>query len=119
YKPFHLIGLELGISVLSAALRGEPTGSSRLFRGDSVAVAKRDLKVGEMLDGEGGHTVWGKLQPAMRSVAGQILPIGLAHRVRVIRPVAAGAVLTRSDVEQDSGQGPVQSLRAETELLAQ
>ena len=119
YKPFHLIGLELGISVLSAALRGEPTGSSRLFRGDSVAVAKRDLKVGEMLDGEGGHTVWGKLQPAMRSVAGQMLPIGLAHRVRVIRPVAAGAVLTRSDVEQDSGQGPVQSLRAETELLAQ
>ena len=119
YKPYHLIGLELNISVLSAALRGEPTGSSRLFRGDSVAVAKRDLKVGEMLDGEGGHTVWGKLQPAMRSVAGQMLPIGLAHRVRVIRPVAAGAVLTRSDVEQDSGQGPVQSLRAETELLAQ
>lgn len=119
YKPFHLIGLELGISVLSAALRGEPTGSSRLFRGDAVAVAKRDLKVGEMLDGEGGHTVWGKLQPAMRSVAGQMLPIGLAHRVRVIRPVAAGAVLTRNDVEQDSAQGPVQSLRAETELLAQ
>lgn len=119
YKPFHLIGLELGISVLSAALRGEPTGSSRLFRGDAVAVAKRDLEVGEMLDGEGGHTVWGKLQPAMRSVAGQMLPIGLAHRVRVIRPVAAGAVLMRNDVEQNSAQGPVQSLRAETELLAQ
>ena len=64
YKPYHLIGLELGISVLSAALRGEPTGQARGFRGDVVAVAKRDLRAGEMLDGEGGYTVWGKLMPA-------------------------------------------------------
>src|SRR5215213_465203 len=59
YKPFHLIGLELSISVLSAALRGEPTGSCRTWRGDAVAVAKRDLKAGESLDGEGGlHGLW-------------------------------------------------------------
>src|SRR6185295_18137875 len=43
YRPYHLIGLELGISVLSAALRGEPTGATRDFRGDPVATAKRDL----------------------------------------------------------------------------
>ena len=66
YKPYHLIGLELNISVLSAALRGEPTGQPRGFRGDVVAVAKRDLRAGEMLDGEGGYTVWGKLVPAAR-----------------------------------------------------
>ncbi len=54
YKPFHLIGLELSISVLSAALRGEPTGSTREWCGDVAAVAKRDLKAGETLDGEGG-----------------------------------------------------------------
>ena len=53
YKPFHFIGLELSISVLSAALRGEATGSSDYFRGDAVAVAKRDLKAGDHLDGEG------------------------------------------------------------------
>src|SRR5215469_13291283 len=56
YKPFHLIGLELSISVLSAALRGESTGQPNGFRGDVVAVAKRPLHAGEMLDGEGGHT---------------------------------------------------------------
>src|SRR5216683_5056000 len=66
YKPYHLIGLELGISVLSAALRGEPTGQPHGFRGDAVAVAKRSLRAGEMLDGEGGYTVWGKLVPAER-----------------------------------------------------
>src|SRR3984893_12432502 len=46
YKPYHLIGLELGISVLSAALRGEPTGQPQDFRGDVVAVAKPQLRAG-------------------------------------------------------------------------
>jgi predicted homoserine dehydrogenase-like protein len=87
YKPFHLIGLELGISVLNAALRGEPTGATRTFRGDAVAVAKRKLGKGEMLDGEGGYTVWGKACPAERSVAMAALPIGLAHNVMLRRNV--------------------------------
>jgi predicted homoserine dehydrogenase-like protein len=46
YKPYHLIGLELGISVASAGLRGEPTGAPTGFRGDAVATAKRDLAAG-------------------------------------------------------------------------
>src|SRR5262249_19666400 len=41
YKPYHLIGLELNVSILSAVLRGEPTGQPQGFRGDVVAVAKR------------------------------------------------------------------------------
>ncbi|MEI6737969.1 MAG: Gfo/Idh/MocA family oxidoreductase, partial [Pseudomonadota bacterium] len=69
YKPFHLIGLELGISVANVALRGEATGSATGWRGDCVATAKRNLKAGEMLDGEGGYTVYGKLMPAMDSLA--------------------------------------------------
>jgi len=99
YKPYHLIGLELGISVLSAALRGEPTGSCEAFRADVVATAKRDLKVGEMLDGEGGHCVWGKLQPAAASLARGALPIGLAHGVRVHRPIKAGEIVGWADVD--------------------
>jgi predicted homoserine dehydrogenase-like protein len=116
YKPFHLIGLELGISVLSAALRGEPTGSSRVFRGDAVAVAKRDLAPGDMLDGEGGYTVWGKLLPAAKSLAVKALPIGLAHGVRVTRPVKAGSVVTQDDVEELL-DGQVMKLRREAESL--
>lgn len=99
YKPFHLIGLELSISVLNAALRGEPTGTTASFRGDAVAVAKKALKPGEPLDGEGGYTVWGRLMPAADSVAVGAVPIGLAHRVPVKRPVAAGAVLTWADID--------------------
>jgi predicted homoserine dehydrogenase-like protein len=98
YKPYHLIGLELGISVLSAALRGEPTGQPQGWHGDVVAVAKRDLSAGEMLDGEGGYTVWGKLVPAARSRAEGGLPIGLAHHVRLLRDIAAGEIVRWADV---------------------
>jgi predicted homoserine dehydrogenase-like protein len=101
YKPFHLIGLELSISVLNVALRGEPTGSCQGFRGDAVAVAKRALKAGEMLDGEGGHTVYAKLIPAARSLQLGALPIGLAGRVKLTRDVAAGAFVTAADVALD------------------
>jgi len=98
YKPYHLIGLELGISVLSAALRGEPTGQPQAWRGDVVAVAKRDLGAGETLDGEGGYTVWGKLVPAARSLAEGALPIGLAHHVKLKRNIARGEMIRWADV---------------------
>jgi predicted homoserine dehydrogenase-like protein len=98
YKPYHLIGLELGVSVLSAALRGEPTGQPAGWRGDAVAVAKRPLRAGETLDGEGGYTVWGKLIPAERSLTEGALPIGLAHKVPLVRDVAAGHIVRWSDL---------------------
>jgi predicted homoserine dehydrogenase-like protein len=103
YKPYHLIGLELGISVLSAALRGEPTGQPQAWRGDVVAVAKCNLNAGEMLDGEGGYTVWGKLVPAARSLAEEALPIGLAHQVPLRHNVAAGDIVRWSDVTIEDG----------------
>ncbi|MCX7383590.1 MAG: SAF domain-containing protein, partial [Alphaproteobacteria bacterium] len=103
YKPYHLIGLELNISILSAALRGEATGQPTGFRGDVVAVAKRDLSQGDMLDGEGGYTVWGRLMPAAASLAADALPIGLAHRVTLRRPVKQGAIVTWNDVVAPTG----------------
>jgi predicted homoserine dehydrogenase-like protein len=105
YKPYHLIGLELGISVLSAALRSEATGQPHGFGGDAVAVAKRTLRAGEMLDGEGGCTVWGKLVPAERSLAEGALPIGLAHRVKLHRDVGASEFVRWSDVQMPEIEG--------------
>ena len=99
YKPFHLIGLELAISVASAGLRGEPTGCPSGFRGDVVATAKRNLRSGETLDGEGGHTVYGKLMPAADSLASGGLPLGLAHGVALKRAVAAGRAVGWDDVD--------------------
>jgi len=101
YKPFHLIGLELNISILAAALLNKPTGSTQNFNGDVVATAKRDLLSGDMLDGEGGHTVWGKLIPATTSLQQELLPIGLAHNVKLRNPVRENQPLTWNDVEID------------------
>ena len=99
YRPSHLIGLELGVSVASAATRGEPTGQPRTFAADVVAVAKRDMKAGERLDGEGGATVWGQLMPAAASLAAGHLPIGLCADLPVADDVAVGQRLCWQDVE--------------------
>ena len=115
WRPYHLIGLELGVSVVNAVLRREPTGASRVWAGDVVAVAKRDLRPGDLLDGEGGYCAWGKLVPAARSRELRALPIGLAHGVRLVRPVARGEIVTRDDV------GPLPAsaaVRARNELEA-
>ncbi len=114
YRPFHLIGLELGISVAYAALRGEATGAPTGFRADVAATAKRDLAAGELLDGEGGYTVYGRLMPAADSTALGALPIGLAQGVSLRNAVAKGEMVKWSDVTIDESQEPVR-LRREME----
>jgi predicted homoserine dehydrogenase-like protein len=103
YKRWHLIGLEVGVSVASVALRKEATGVARAWNADVVSTAKRDLGVGDTLDGEGGYTVWGKLTPAAKSAAMGGLPLGLAHGIKVVRPVAQGQGLCWDDVVIDTG----------------
>jgi len=116
WRPYHLIGLELGISVASAALRGEATGAPNGFRADVVACAKRNLAKGEILDGEGGYTVWGRLMVAGDSLTLGAVPIGLAHGLTLKGPVKEGAVLTWADVEEpDSTNSVALSVRREME----
>jgi predicted homoserine dehydrogenase-like protein len=117
YRPYHLIGLELGISVASAALRGEATGSARAFHGDVMAVAKRDLRAAEVLDGEGGYTVRGALAPAAASLARRALPLGLAAGVPLRNAVKAGEVLSYDDVTVDESAAAVR-LRRQLERSA-
>ena len=112
YKPFHLIGLELNVSILSAGLLCKPTGATRDFVGDAVATAKRDLAAGEILDGEGGFTVYGKLLSARASLERGALPIGLAHGVVLKRAVGVGEVVGWDDVVIDADLPAVQARRA-------
>lgn len=102
YRPSHLIGLELGVSVASVALRREATGAPRQFIGDVASVAKRNLLVGDTVDGEGGYSVFGRLVPAKESLSRGLLPLGLASRAKVIKPVARDKYVTYADVELDS-----------------
>jgi predicted homoserine dehydrogenase-like protein len=114
YKRWHLIGLEVGISVASVGLRGESTGCPTGWRADAVAVAKKDLNAGELLDGEGGYTVVGRLMPAADSLKQGCLPLGLAHGWKMLKAVKAGQPLRWSDVAADSSSVAVK-LRREME----
>jgi predicted homoserine dehydrogenase-like protein len=111
YRPIHMIGLELGISVASAALRKEPTGQPSGFRSDVAATAKRDLKKGEVLDGEGGFCVWGKQTPAAVSLEQGYFPLGLAQNVKLKRGLKEGERLKWSDVEYDPNDHAVRVRR--------
>jgi len=114
YRPIHMIGLELGISVASAALRNEPTGAPNGFRSDVVATAKRALKAGEVLDGEGGFCVWGRQTSADVSLDRELLPLGLAHNVKLKADIAEGQALRWSDVVYDPSD-PAVKIRREME----
>ena len=99
YKPFHLIGMELNISIFSVALLNQATGQTQKFTGDVVSTSKRNLKKGEILDGEGGSTVWGKLVSSNLSLSIEALPIGLAHSVKLKNDVKQNEIVKWSDVE--------------------
>ncbi|KAJ4988179.1 saf domain-containing protein [Stagonosporopsis vannaccii] len=116
YKPYHLIGLELGISVASIMVRGEPTGQCKTWSGDVVATAKRDLKAGEKLDGEGGFMVYGKLMTATDSLSIEGLPIGLAHGLVLKQDVKKDQGLSWSDVEYNEKSQAV-TFRREMEAV--
>ena len=113
YRPLHLIGLELGISVAAIMCRGEATGSATGWNADVVATAKRDLTAGEVLDGEGGYMVWGKILPAATARATNGLPLGLAH-MKLVRPVAKGQLVRWADVAVDPTD-PTVAFRREME----
>lgn len=116
FNRWHLIGLELAVSIAAIGIRKEPTGYATSFRSDVAAQAKRDLKVGEYLDGEGGYTVSGILRPTSISVKNQYVPLGLAHKLKLIKQVPEGRPVTWSDVEI-SGESEAYKLRREIEQL--
>ena len=118
YKRWHLIGLEVGISVAAIGVRREPTGCPTGFRADAVATAKRDLRPGELVDGEGGYTVVGRLMPAADSLTAGALPLGLAHGWKVTQPVAAGALVRWTDVAVDEANSAVRVRREMEQMCA-
>jgi predicted homoserine dehydrogenase-like protein len=112
WRPLHLVGLELAVSVVRAGLRGEATGVPDRLRAGVVATAKRDLHAGETLDGEGGFCAYGLLVPVAGEHDG--LPIGLSRGAVVGRDVAAGERIALADVELEPAAAELLPLVAES-----
>lgn len=114
--PVHGIGLELGVSAAVMSLLRKPTGACKYFATDVVSIAKKDLSLGEVLDGEGGFCAHGEFFNADESLRLGAVPMGLSGSMKMIRPVKRGQVITWDDVAFDA-QNEAIILRREMEAL--
>ena len=103
YRPYHLVGMEAPISIARAFLYGEPTGAPSKQVGEVATAAKRPLSPGDVLDGEGGYTVYGALVDVAQAAAEGLVPIGLCHGAKVLRAVEEGRMVGYADVEMPEG----------------
>ena len=99
--PVHGIGLELGVSAAAIAVSRKPTGTSKFFATDVVSISKKDLTPGEILDGEGGFCAHGEFFSAEESLLHRAVPLGLSEKMKIIRPVKKGQLITWDDVQFD------------------
>jgi len=103
YRPYHLTCVETPYSVVQACLYGQATGTAKDdLMTEVVAVAKKDLKAGEILDGGGGYTVYGVIEKKDISDKEDLLPIGFAYDIPLVRNVSKDTYLRKSDVRIDA-----------------
>ena len=99
WRPYHYIGLELAQSVYSIALDNRATGYTKSYNADVASYAKKNLKVGEKLDGEGGFCARGRLITSQKSKKEMLLPLGLTDNAVLKRDIGKDEVIKLDDVE--------------------
>ncbi len=118
YRPYHLANIETPVSVAQAVLYKQATLAPQGPPvAETTAVAKRDLRVGEILDGLGGTMVYGNIERADVAKEARILPLGLSERARVRHEIARGQTLTYDDVELDERSFIVHARRLQDLLI--
>jgi predicted homoserine dehydrogenase-like protein len=99
YTPYHLCHFEVPATIARAALFGDaaiaPIGAPQV---EVVALAKRDLKAGEVIDELGGYMVYGEAETAEATAKGNFLPIGVAVGATLKHDLSKDVVLTYADV---------------------
>jgi len=99
WRPYHYVGLELAQSIYSVALDNKATGFTKNYNADVAAIAKKDLKIGEKLDGEGGFCARGRLITSQKSKNENILPLGLSDNAIVKKNINKDELIKLSDIE--------------------
>ncbi len=117
WRPYHYIGLELAQSVYSIALDNKPTGHTKYFNADVVSIAKKDLTVGEILDGEGGFTARGKLVTSNNSINNNFLPLGLSDGAKTKKSIKKDELIRIDDVEINCNQEVLKAREYQKKIL--
>ena len=103
YRPYHLPGNETVLSAVWAVIYETPIIAPIGHFSDAVAFAKKDLSAGEVIDGIGGHTVYGLIERREISRDEGLLPIGLSEGAKLRRSVRRDEPLHLDDVELEEG----------------
>ena len=113
YTPFHLPQLEIPITVSRAVLCNDATVTpkGRPYC-EAAAIAKRDLKPGDKLDGIGGFTAYTLIDNFETSLKENLLPMGVSEGCIIKRPVAIDTPITYDDVELPKGR-QIDQMRSE------
>jgi homoserine dehydrogenase len=117
WRPYHYIGLELAQSIYSIALNKQATGYTKSYKADVAAVAKVNLYPGDILDGEGGYKVKGKLVNSLISHKKNILPLGLSDNIKVIKPILKNSFISFDDVENNLNNEIIKAREYQFQLL--
>jgi len=117
WRPYHYIGLELAQSIYSIALEKKPTGSTLFYNAEVASYAKKDLKVGEKLDGEGGFCARGKLITSSNSKEQKILPLGLSDGAILKKDIKKDDIIKLSDVELDLPESVIKAREYQYNLI--
>ena len=117
WRPYHLIGLELAQSIYSIALDNRATGYTKNYNAEVASVAKKDLKKGDKLDGEGGFCAKGKLVTSQTSKKENLLPLGLTDHALVNKDIAKDQVITIKDVDLNLPEEVIQARKYQYNLI--
>ena len=117
WRPYHYIGLELAQSIYSIALDNRATGYTKNYNAEVASVAKKDLKKGDKLDGEGGFCAKGKLVTSQTSKKENLLPLGLTDHALVNKDIAKDQVITIKDVDLNLPEEVIQARKYQYNLI--
>ena len=117
WRPYHYIGLELAQSIYSIALDNRATGYTKNYNAEVASVAKKDLKKGDKLDGEGGFCSRGKLVTSQTSKKENLLPLGLTDHALVNKDIAKDQVITIKDVDLNLPEDVIQARKYQYNLI--
>ena len=104
-------------TVYSIALDNRATGYTKNYNADVASFAKKDLKAGEKLDGEGGFCVRGRLITSEKSKKEMILPLGLTDNAVLKRDISKDMVIKLNDVDLNLPEEVTEARNYQYELL--
>ena len=117
WRPYHYIGLELAQSIYSIALDSRATGFTKNYNAEVASIAKKDLKKGEKLDGEGGFCARGKLITSEKSKKEKILPLGLTDNAILKKDISKDEIIKLDDVNLDLPEEVIEARNYQYNLI--